>query len=289
MGSHKGRIGGGADAPSLRPVSGRPPLGLYLKDIWDRRFFINEEAKAKAFSGSRNMVLGNAWLLLSPLLDAAVYGLIFGVILRTSRGVEHFIPFLFIGVTFFSLTTKFLVGGAGLIQVRKNFIKAFAFPRATVVLSHALRYFYDFLPVLLMTLLAIVTFPQRVTPYWTWLWLPVILACQLLFGTGLMFLSAYLTHRIPDIKNLITYLSRLWFYCSGVFFAIDKMVEHQTALAFWIRANPMYRFLHAYRDVLLYRHPLDMATLGLLLAWGAGVFILGFVVFWTREVAYSRG
>ena len=42
--------------------------------------------------------LGQLWQVLTPLLNAAVYYLIFGIILDTSRGVPNFPAFLITGI-----------------------------------------------------------------------------------------------------------------------------------------------------------------------------------------------
>lgn len=274
---------------SLKPVTGRPSISRYVAQLWERRHFIKAEARAKAFSGSRNMILGRAWLVISPLLDAGVYGIIFGLLLKTSRGIEHFIPFLLVGVTFFTLSNKSLNGGSGLLYVRRNFIKAFAFPRAALVFSHQLKFVYDALPVIFVTLVAIIIFPQGVRPSWLWLLFPIVFALQTLFNTGLMLLSASLTQKIPDLKPLLTYITRFWFYASGIFFSIDKVIGHHEILGQILKLNPAYLFITLYREILIYaQFPEFDLWVGFSL-WAFGTFILGFWVFWLREEEYGRG
>src|SRR6476661_5359838 len=63
----------------LQPSAARPPLIEYLRQVWQ---------------------------ILTPLLNVAVYYLIFGLILNTKRGVPDFIAFLVIGVFIFNFTQR---------------------------------------------------------------------------------------------------------------------------------------------------------------------------------------
>ena len=64
----------------------RKTLASYLSETWHYRHFIYEHAKFKASVDNDDMFLGRLWNLLEPLLRIAMYGLMFGLILRTSRG-----------------------------------------------------------------------------------------------------------------------------------------------------------------------------------------------------------
>ncbi|OKL49862.1 hypothetical protein BSR29_00545 [Boudabousia liubingyangii] len=273
----------------LKPVTGRPRIPQYLRLLWSRRYFINAESKAKAFQSSKNMLLGHAWVLLSPLLDAAVFGLIFGLLLHTSRGIDNFLPYLFVGITFFGFTNRALNGGAGLIRANRNVIRAFAFPRAALVISQTLREFYDSIPIIAITLVVVVLFPQGTgTIYATWILFPIIYFLQILFGMGLTFLSAYLTSIIPDIKTVINYFTRFWFYTSGVFFSIDRFVEHPNVITM-MKLNPAYNILEMTRNVLIYGVVPNPSSWFALLAAALISLSSGFLLFWSREVKYARG
>src|SRR5699024_9321600 len=73
----------------LEPIGVRPRLISYAKDLWARRSFIKVLALSKAYAENQNTYLGQLWTLLSPLMTAAVYVIIFGFILQVGReGIE---------------------------------------------------------------------------------------------------------------------------------------------------------------------------------------------------------
>src|SRR5262249_39201930 len=88
----------------LKPSAARPPMLDYLKRLWQRRHFIAGFATARNVAMYTEARLGQVWQVLTPLLNVAVYFLIFGVILDTRRGVHNYIAFLVIGVFVFNFT-----------------------------------------------------------------------------------------------------------------------------------------------------------------------------------------
>ncbi|MCW2873038.1 MAG: O-antigen export system, permease protein, partial [Streptomyces oryziradicis] len=59
-------------------VSGaRPGLGEYVRQLWSRRHFIVAFATAKVQAQYTQARLGQLWQVMTPLLNAAVYYLIF--------------------------------------------------------------------------------------------------------------------------------------------------------------------------------------------------------------------
>ena len=70
----------------LRPSAARPGVFAYAGQLWARRHFIVGFATARNVAMYTEARLGQLWQVLTPLLNAAVYYLIFGLILDTSRG-----------------------------------------------------------------------------------------------------------------------------------------------------------------------------------------------------------
>ncbi|MBN9645304.1 ABC transporter permease [Corynebacterium mendelii] len=279
---------GATEAGELKPVIGRPPLRIYLRQLWQRRYFILAESRAKAFSQTRNMLLGHVWLILSPLLDAAVYGLIFGLLLKTSRGIDYFVLYLFVGITFFGMISQSVGGAVGLIRSRKNIIKAFSFPRAALVLSFSLRQVIDAVPQILVAALVVAFFPNGPGLHPAVLLSPFVYLLMIIFDAGLSFFSAWLSDIIPDAKIPINYAIRFWFFASGIFFNIDHFIHDSMWLKI-LHSNPGYIILDMMRGCLIYGKYPPQGQWVLLTVIAVSTFIIGFLCFWSREVKYSRG
>lgn len=271
----------------LSPVSVRPPLGEYIHQLWQRRHFIMADARAKAFQTSRGTILGRIWLVLQPFLDSSIYLMVFGILLQTSRGIDNFVAYLVLGVNFFGLLQRALTSGGSIMQGSHNLLRAFSFPRASVVISWSLRTLMDFVPTVLATMVFIVAMPPHVLPGATWLIFPAVLALGWLFSLGLALLTASLTARLPDLKFIWPLFGRFWFYGSGVFFSIDRFQAHPTVVSV-MGANPGYHFLKMSRDVLVYA-TLPTADDWLYMSvWALVTLIVGFIIFWSHEESYGR-
>ncbi|WP_020013430.1 ABC transporter permease [Promicromonospora sukumoe] len=273
---------------NLSRVGARPPLGQYARLLWARRHFLWADARAKVASGTRQSLLGKAWLVLNPLIDGAVYYLVFGLLMKTERSVDNFVGYLLIGVFLFQFTTQSINGGARSVQTGKNLIRAFTFPRAALPISVVLRNLLNLGPTL-VTLAALIYFVPPAEEY-TWRLALVVgaLALQVMFTTGISLLVARWAAALPDITNLIGMAMRVWLYASAVFFSFDHLLADKPELKVWLEANPMFIVLDIVRDCVLYATTPDPMRWIVLGGWAVGTLVIGFVVFWRAEESYGR-
>ncbi|SMX81657.1 teichoic acid transport system permease protein [Brevibacterium aurantiacum] len=272
----------------LVPVGKRTSLRGYVSSLWERRHFIIAESRAKMSGSTRKNLLGYGWMFLNPLLSVLAFWFIFGYILNSSRGIDNFIGYLVIGVFFFQYTGKSMTGGTGSIRAGASMIRGFQFPRAALPISTVVRNFLDFLPsVAVMVVLIVAIPPSEVITWRVVLVIPVIIL-QTIFNVGLACFLARIGHKIPDLVNLMSILSRFWLYGSGVFFSIeDRLAAHPTLLAV-MQFNPIHSYLTLVRNSLLYGvdSPLWMWIMGTV--WAFGMLIVGFLFFWRGEESYGR-
>lgn len=257
----------------------------YVRQIHRRRHFIVLDARTRAFQKNRDYRLGQFWLVVSPLLDSAMYALIFGYILNTGHGVNSFLGYLVLGVSYFAFLTGFINTGAGLVQSSRNMIQSFSFPRASLVLSAGIRCMIDNIAPAIVGVIAAILFQIGEPLHWTAIMIVPIFLLMHIFGIGIMFLTARLTAILLDFRALLTIFNRLWFYGSGVFYSIDRF-----ALPYFLSTamthNPAYVFLSAIRGSVLYGQLPSLATWQALVAWSVGTFVVGFVWFWRGEETY---
>lgn len=110
-------------------VSGaRPSLPQYVRDLWARRHFIGAFSTAKLTAQYSQAKLGQLWQVMTPLLNAAVYYFIFGLLMDTKRGVEDFVPFLVTGVFVWTFTQSSIMAGTRAISGNLGLVRALHFP-----------------------------------------------------------------------------------------------------------------------------------------------------------------
>ncbi|MEU2202202.1 ABC transporter permease [Isoptericola sp. NPDC019482] len=271
----------------LTPVGARPPIRTYLAQLWKRRHFLWAEARAKVTSGTRETLLGQAWLVLNPMLNGLAYYLIFGKVLGADRGIPNFLGYLIIGVFLFQFTSQSVTGGAKSVAGGRNLIRAFSFPRASLPISVVLRRVLNLVPTLSAMLVLILILPERENWNSVAALFPIVLVLQTVFVTGLALLLARAAASLPDLNQLIGVLMRFWLYGSAVFFSIERF-ENYPLIVGLMEANPMYMVLDAARDTLLYGVAPSVSTWVGLSAWALGTLVVGFAVFWQAEESYGR-
>ena len=87
----------GMDASGLSPIGVRPPLDQYLQELWGRRHFIWMDSRHRLATKHARNRLGRIWLVLRPVLDAALYFVVFGLIIGARGGIENFAAYVVVG------------------------------------------------------------------------------------------------------------------------------------------------------------------------------------------------
>lgn len=272
-----------AESRLLDP-SRRRPLREDLRRIWSRRDFVWYAAVSEVRTQQTDTVLGNLWHLVNPILQIAVYFVVFGLILGTDRGVGNFLPFLAIGIFAFGYTRKVVIGGARSLIRNRGLIHSISFPRAVLPLSLSVTETVAFaFPFATMLGLSVIT---GETPSLRWLLVLPVFAAQALFSLGVGFIAARITFYFRDFENILDFLFRMAFYFSGVLFYVDRFVRNPTARHL-ADLNPLLDFISLYRWAVM-----DIPVSGLLvistLAWTLATPVLGYVWFQRRERDYGR-
>jgi teichoic acid transport system permease protein len=211
---------------------------------------------------------------------------IFGLLLETSRGIENFLGYLVIGTFLFHFTSRCLSQGAQSLLSGRNLIRAFAFPRAALPVAVVVREVINLLPVISVMVVLILSLPPREPVTWRWLLFPVVLALQTALNLGLALIAARATARLPDLKNVIGFLTRFWLYGSAVFFTFDRFVDDPVLLRV-LELNPLFVVLDMSRDLLIYATTPSAGSWAVLGAWSAGLLAAGALYFWRGEERYG--
>ncbi|MFC3575042.1 ABC transporter permease [Streptomyces yaanensis] len=275
-------------------VSGaRPGLGEYVRQLWGRRHFILAFSQAKLTAQYSQAKLGQLWQVATPLLNALVYYMIFGLILKAGRGMslDTYILFLVTGVFVFTFTQSSLMAGVRAISGNLGLVRALHFPRASLPISFALQQLQQLL--FSMIVLFVMAFGFGSYPSMSWLLIVPALVLQFFFNTGLALIVARMGAKTPDLAQLMPFILRTWMYASGVMFSIHTMLAGKPE---WIvralQLNPAAVYMDLMRFALIKDYGaenLPPHVWVIALFWAVVVFVGGFVYFWKAEERYGRG
>jgi teichoic acid transport system permease protein len=316
-----------AAAHGLRPAAERPPIGRYIQSLWLRRHFIMAFATAKNVAMYTEARLGQLWQVLTPLLNAGVYYLVFGLLLHISRGVPNYLDFLVTGVFVFNFTSRAFITTSTVITESLPLIRALRFPRAALPLAYVMIELEQM--ALSLVVLAVILLLTGEPLTWYWLLAIPALLLQTIFNVGCGLATARLGANVNDFSQLLPFLMRTWLYVSGVLFQISTLAVPNRYVAI-LQINPAAIYITLMREALLqtqrlsqpgakpynaqlchewstvghkagvaekyqelsaYCHavtnPAHYWTYGI--AWAVLALVVGFFFFWRAEAKYGRG
>jgi teichoic acid transport system permease protein len=276
----------------LRVAGDRPDLITYTRWLWRYRHFISTFASAKNLATFTTARLGQLWHVLTPLTNAAVYFLIFGVILNTQHGINNFVAYLCTGIFVFGYTQQATTAGVKAITDHLGLIRALQFPRACLPISATLTQLQQMAATMGVLMLIIVVSGEPLS--FKWLLLIPVLLLQSVFNAGLALAVARLGSKIIDLKQIMPFVLRTWLYGSGVFYSLASVSKRLPEWASVIlHANPLLVYIELAREALLEQPPPTGQSLTqmwlLAIVWAVAIGLGGYVYFWRGEKEYGRG
>jgi ABC-type polysaccharide/polyol phosphate export permease len=243
---------------NLEPAAARPPALKYLRMLWQRRQFITGFATASNVAMYSEARLGQLWQVLTPLLNAGVYFLIFGVLLGINRGVPDYIPFLVTGIFVFNFTQRACITSSTVMRENLPLIRALPFPRGCLPLGYVIIELQQLLLSFAVLFVIIIAYGEPIT--WYWLLIVPVLALQTLFNVGCAFILARWGSGFDDVSQLLPFIIRTWMYASGVIFSIQttltlipgKFLYRHPHWAYFLQINPAAVYITLIRNSLLW-------------------------------------
>ena len=273
-----------AAAYGLTKMGTRPPLGRYLVDTMRRHDFVTTMAAYRLRAMVAENRLGIVWYMIQPLIDAAIYGLIFGVVQGASKPPDY-ISYVLTGTIMFRFFQTSFADGAGCMVNSRPLIQSLAFPRLTLVLSHLYQNFLAFLPPVAILPFLVMLFGHTATIQWLLMFPLVILFA--IFCAGVSMIAARITVHVRDFAQLVPVISRILFFTAGVFYSVDTVFKHHPLVMRLYDFHPLYMIIGIARGILMgTAYPMYYWTY--LSVWSVSIAVIGVIFFWFAEERYGR-
>ena len=240
--------------------------------IYNYRELLKSNVKKEIRGRYKNSILGVLWSFLNPLLQLAVYSIIFGALLAGSDNTYHiYICVALIPWTYFttaiSQSSFTVIGNA-------DIIKKVYFPREilpiSVVTSGAVNFIISTLIILAFVLVAGMGISKYIILY------PLILLIQYILLLGIGFIVSSITVYVRDLEHIIGIVLMAAFYGTPIVYKLEQLPQNLQIL---MQLNPMTHLINAYRDIFYYQQLPDMKALSILLVLSIGLTIIGYFIF----------
>jgi ABC-type polysaccharide/polyol phosphate export permease len=223
-------------------------------------------------------VFGRLWLVLNPLLLAAVYFVLVDIIRKGPSRGEDFLAHLIAGIFAYYFVSGSVREGARTVTRRGRLVLNTAFPRVLLPISSVIGHFMRFLPTLGIYAVVHVVTGMPVT--WNDLFVIPLIALFTLVAAGLSMFVSTLQVYFRDLAQFLPYMLRLWLYLSPVLYFADE-VPDKYEIFIWL--NPIGALLTGWSDVLIKGQAPSLTVWAVGTAWAVGLVVVGGLFFMSRE------
>lgn len=252
-----------------------------LKNLYSYRELLKSNIKKEIRGKYKGSFLGVLWSFLNPLLQVAVYAIVFPYIMRVKT--PNYLQYLIVGIIPWTFFTTVINQGMITVRMNAGIIKKVYFPREILPISVALSGLVNFFISCIIILLFCIFGGIGVS--WHLILLPVLALIQFLFTLGIVFALSAINIYIKDTEYLITFILSMLFYVTPILYNASLFPKNMR----WIlELNPLAGIITSYRDIFMYHQLPTMNTIIYLIGVTTVVFSLGLMIFRKLERGFAE-
>ncbi len=244
-----------------------------IKELYAYREMIFSLVKRDLKGRYKGSVLGFLWTFLNPLLQLAVYTMVFSVIMRA--GIEDYYLFLFVALVPWIFFSTSLSGGSSCIWAQQDMVKKIYFPREVLPISYVTSQFVNMLLSFIVIFAVLFCSGHRLN-LTAVLCLPLIMIIEYILALGMAMLASAITVYLRDLEYILGIVTMAWQFLSPVMYSKDMV---PTEFRWVFNLNPMTPVIEAYREILYYGNVPQMNTLVSAVVFGFVVLVIGWYSF----------
>ena len=257
----------------------RPRTGwfdLALGELWDYRDLLGTLVWRNLTVRYKQSVIGIAWAILKPVMQMAVFGVVFGRLADLPSDGIPYPLFLYAGLlpwTYFSTT---ITSGTGSLIAGGNMINKVYFPRMILPFSYLFTSLIDLALSMLVLFGMMVWYRADMVFGPQMLLFPAFLVPAIVCAGGLSLWLSALAVRWRDIHHLVPYLLQIGMFVTPVVYAVKLLPARFQWL---LQLNPMTGVVEGFRWSLLGKPVAGWGMLGLGFLLSVLLLVSGMVYF----------
>jgi ABC-type polysaccharide/polyol phosphate export permease len=216
--------------------------------------------------------LGVFWTLLEPLLTMMVMAFVFTALL--SRSIPHFPVYLFCGLIVWGYFAGSTNSAMRDFVATERLISRVYLPQSVFVIVAITTGLVNFMIEIFTLLIITLVMMGSISLYIPTLILPIFILT--IFNLGLGLILAPLSAYFSDINTIYNILLRLLLYLSAIFYPVDILPDWLQKI---VNLNPVYQFIHVFRNPVYYGTPIPLDSLLYISIWAVGLITIGVFLF----------
>lgn len=253
-----------------------------LKELWAYRQMVYSLVKKDIRGRYKGSVLGFLWTFINPLLQLAVYTIVFSVIMK--NGIEKYYIYLFVVLVPWIFFSTSVTSGSSSVLASKDMVKKIYFPREVMPIACVTGNFVNML-LSFVVIFGVLIFTGWGINFWAVLCLPLIMIVEYILALGIAMLTSALTVYLRDLEYVLNIIAMAWMYMTPVMYGPEMVPEQYRFI--W-NLNPMTPIAMAYRDILYYKQMPEMATLIHAFVMGVVILVLGYWIFRKLQKGFAE-
>jgi lipopolysaccharide transport system permease protein len=271
----------------------RPPgrwSSLNLTEMWQYRDLFWTLAARDVKCRYRQTALGVIWVILQPLLGAAIFTIVFGRVARLDSDGLPYMVFTFAGLLGWNAFNSTLTKASASVLQNSQLVSKVFFPRLILPLSTILSTLIDFavaavvMGVMMAAYGVVPGWAAGVVPVWAILLLPVWLVLLTMLAVGLGLYTSALMVSYRDTQYAIPVLLQFLLYASPVAYSVSVVPGN---LRWLYLLNPISGLLQAFRWSLLGKGEMEWGYVAYSAAAVVAVFAFGVLAFKRMERKFA--
>jgi lipopolysaccharide transport system permease protein len=205
----------------IEPVSGW--RSLRLRDLWEFRDLLLSLGMRDVKLMYKQTLLGVIWVIIQPLLGAAIFTFVFGMLADMPSGELPYFAFSFAGMLGWTLFSTTLNAASLVMITNSHLVSKIFFPRLILPLSSSFQPVVNF-GVGLVLMLVILIF-YGINPGLPVLLLPISTSLLLMFALGIGFFCCSIIVRYRDLRFVIPVAVQFLLYASPIGYSLAAIAE----------------------------------------------------------------
>ena len=258
-----------------------------IKEIFKYRELLKNNVKKEVRGRYKNSILGVMWTFLNPLLQIAVYAMIFPYILKQQQ--PYYLIFVCVGLIPWSFFTTTIIQSTNTIIGNANIVKKVYFPREILPLSVVLSGAINFLIATIIILAFCIGGGKGIT--WHIIIFPIILLLQMILQLAISFVLSAVTVYIRDIEHFVQIVLMLMFYATPIVYSTAKLDGSTTTARFMkkvIMLNPMTTIIEGYRSIFYTQTLPDFKGIGIWYIISIALLFIGWLIFKKLQKGFAE-
>ena len=244
----------------------------FFKSLYEYRELLKTSISKDVRGKYKNSVLGILWSFLNPLLQIAVYAIVFPLIMKSN--LPNYTVVLCCGLIPWNFFSAAISRTSFTMVENGNIIKKVYFPREILSLSVVTSEAINFIISTIIILAFVLGYGMGLSKFI--IFYPLVLIVQYLLLIGISFIVSSVTVYFRDLQHFIGIALQLLFYATPIVYAPNTIPdEFQWILKF----NPMTYIINGYRDIFYYKQMPDLVSMAIVLGVSIVICLIGYFIF----------